>query len=233
MTKAPSATPSVKATVTPSVTASVTPSVTASVTPSATPAATNADAATKTDATDADKSAKVKIDKTENVKNGVSIKWSSSADAKSFNILRSTDGKKFLPVKTVDASVTSYTDKTAKNGIIYSYKIEAVNGKLWEQSEVSEICRLDTVKISKKNSKKTKTAYLKWKKNPKASGYEIRYVLKNKVKTITVNKAKTVSKTIKKLKSKKKYKISVRAYKQAGNIKYYGAWSKTYKLKIK
>ena len=225
VTKAPSATPSVKAT--------VTPSVTASVTPSATPAATNADAATKTDATDADKSAKVKIDKTENVKNGVSIKWSSSADAKSFNILRSTDGKKFLPVKTVDASVTSYTDKTAKNGIIYSYKIEAVNGKLWEQSEVSEICRLDAVKISKKNSKKTKTAYLKWKKNPKASGYEIRYVLKNKVKTITVKNAKTVSRTIKKLKSKKKYKISVRAYRQAGNIKYYGAWSKTYKLKIK
>ena len=210
---------------------SVSPAPTKAV--SATPAGTSSDAADKNDSSDADKSAKVKIDKIENVKKGISLKWSSSVDAKSFNILRSTDGKKFLPVKTVAASVTSYTDKKAKNGIIYTYKIEAVNGKVWEQSEPAEICRLTAVKIKKKASKKAKTAYLKWKKNSKASGYEIRYVLKNKVKTITVKNAKTISKTIKKLKSKKKYKISVRAYKQAGNIKYYGCWSKSFNIKVR
>ena len=95
------------------------------------------------------------------------------------------------------------------------------------------IFRLDTVKVKSKKSKKAKTLYLKWKKNPKADGYEIRYVLNNKVKTITVNKAKTVSKTIKKLKSKKKYQFAVRAYKQSGNIRSYGSWSKTFNIKIK
>ena len=44
---------------------------------------------------------------------------------------------------------------------------------------------------------------------------------------------KTTSKTIKKLKAKKYYYVKVRAYKSVGGKKYYGAWSKTKKVKVK
>ena len=162
----------------------------------------------------------------------MALTWNAVPDAKSVNILRSTDGKRFVLAANVDAKVTSYTDKKVTNGKTYFYKIEAVNGMLWSQSEPVHIYRLDTVKVTKKSSMKG-SAYLKWKKNTKAGGYQIRYVLKNKVKTVNVKKAKNVSRTIRKLKSGKKYQFSVRAYKKIGQVRYYGNWSKSFKIKIK
>lgn len=199
---------------------SVSPSVTANVTATATPAAAET------------KIGKVEISEIKNAKKGVALTWNAVPDAKSVNILRSTDGKRFVLAANVDAKVTSYTDKKVTNGKIYYYKIEAVNGMLWSQSEPVQIYRLDTVKVTKKSSKKG-SAFLKWKKNAKAGGYQIRYVIKNKVKTVNVKKAKNVSRTIRKLKSGKKYQFSVRAYKKIGQVRYYGNWSKTFKIKIK
>ncbi|MBO4409043.1 MAG: fibronectin type III domain-containing protein, partial [Clostridiales bacterium] len=232
-TVTPTATPT--ASTGPAVTSSPAPTAAGTLTPSpsATPSVT--DAGTSSDAsekTGENKLENIKISEIRNSKKGVTLTWNSCADAKSYNILKSTDGKKFTLAASVDAAVTSYVDKKTVNGKTYSYKIEAVNGKLWSQSEVVSICRLNTVKVKKKSSSKG-SAYLKWKKNPKASGYQIRYVLNGKVKTVNVKSAKKISRTIKKLKSKKKYVFSVRAYKKAGQINYYGDWSKTYKIKIK
>ena len=226
-TSTPTTAPGNTATATPTAAGTLTPSP--SATPSVTAAATSSDASEKTGE---NKLENIKISEIRNSKKGVTLTWNSCADAKSYNILKSTDGKKFTLAASVDAAVTSYVDKKTVNGKTYSYKIEAVNGKLWSQSEVVSICRLNTVKVKKKSSSKG-SAYLKWKKNPKASGYQIRYVLNGKVKTINVKSAKKISRTIKKLKSKKKYVFSVRAYKMVGKIKYYGDWSKTYKIKIK
>ena len=223
------ATPTAAGTGTPAPTAAGTLTPSPSATPSAADAGTSSDASEKTGE---NKLENIKISEIRNSKKGVTLTWNSCADAKSYNILKSTDGKKFTLAASVDAAVTSYVDKKTVNGKTYSYKIEAVNGKLWSQSEVVSICRLNTVKVKKKSSSKG-SAYLKWKKNPKASGYQIRYVLNGKVKTINVKSAKKISRTIKKLKSKKKYVFSVRAYKKAGQINYYGDWSKTYKIKIK
>ena len=223
------ATPTAAGTGTPAPTAAGTLTPSPSATPSAADAGTSSDASEKTGENNLEN---IKISEIRNSKKGVTLTWNSCADAKSYNILKNSDGKKFTLAATVDAKVTSYTDKKTANGKTYTYKIEAVNGKLWSQSEVVSICRLNTVKVKKKSSSKG-SAYLKWKKNPKASGYQIRYVLNGKVKTINVKSAKKVSKTIKKLKSKKKYVFSVRAYKKAGQINYYGDWSKTYKIKIK
>ena len=175
----------------------------------------------------------VKITEILNSDNGISLKWSISADAKTYNVLRSVNGSKFTLLRSLDRSLTYFTDDKIVNGNLYAYKIESVNGEAWAQSEAATICRLDTVKVTKKKSGKKGRANLKWTKNPKANGYQIQYVLNNKVKTINVKKAKTVSKTIKKLKSKKKYQFSVRSYKQVGKIKYYGNWSKSYNIKIK
>ena len=51
--------------------------------------------------------------------------------------------------------------------------------------------------------------------------------------TVTVSKNKTLSKTISKLKSKKKYYVRIRTYKTVGKTKYYSAWSKAKNVKIK
>ena len=89
--------------------------------------------------------------------------------------------------------------------------------------------------VVKKLKAGKKQIRLTWKKQSKVSGYEIRYATKanmKKAKRIKVN-AKTASKTIKKLKSKKRYYIQIRAYKTNDHKKIYGNWSAKKTLKTK
>ena len=88
--------------------------------------------------------------------------------------------------------------------------------------------------ISSVKPVKGKKLTVKWKKDSKATGYEIQCALKKDFKKIaakaTVKKSKTTSTTLKKLKKGKKYYVRVRAYKDAkvsGKVKkVYGDWSK-------
>ena len=82
------------------------------------------------------------------------------------------------------------------------------------------------VKISSAKNLKGKKIAIKWKKVKKATKYQVKAVLGNKVVTKTTTKT---SCTIKKLKKKKTYKIYVRAYNKAGS----GKWSKAKKVTIK
>lgn len=82
------------------------------------------------------------------------------------------------------------------------------------------------VKISSAKNLKGKKIAIKWKKVKKATKYQVKAVLGNKVITKTTTKT---SYTIKKLKKKKTYKIYVRAFNKAG----YGKWSKAKKVTIK
>lgn len=87
------------------------------------------------------------------------------------------------------------------------------------------------VTLSSAKSKKSKQITVKWKKNTKVSGYQIQYstskkFTKNTTKTITVKSNKTTSKTISKLKGKKKYYVRIRGYKTSGGKKYYSSYSK-------
>jgi len=87
--------------------------------------------------------------------------------------------------------------------------------------------------IRTKNNKKIK---IKIKKVAKATGYKIQYSTKKKfkkkyTKTIKVKK-RTV--TLKKLKTKKKYYIRVKAYVKVDGVKYYSKkWSKVKKVKVR
>ena len=81
-------------------------------------------------------------------------------------------------------------------------------------------------KISSAKNVKGKKIAIKWKKVKKATKYQVKAVLGNKVITKTTTKT---SYTIKKLKKKKTYKIYVRAFNKAG----YGKWSKAKKVTIK
>ncbi|MGN0277476.1 MAG: glycosyl hydrolase family 95 catalytic domain-containing protein [Hominisplanchenecus sp.] len=74
-----------------------------------------------------------------------------------------------------------------------------------------------------------------WKKVKGASGYEIQYAQNSKFKNAVTRKAgggKT-STTLKKLTSKKKYYVRVRAYKNTASGKVYGAYSKGKKVVVK
>ena len=90
-----------------------------------------------------------------------------------------------------------------------------------------------TTKVKANGKKKMKVS---WKKDKKASGYEITYSTKKSFKgkkTIVVKSNKTTSKVVKKLTSKKKYFVKVRSYKQVGKTKTYGAYSSVKTVKVK
>ncbi len=79
---------------------------------------------------------------------------------------------------------------------------------------------------------------VKWKKQPvQTAGYQIRYSLKKNfssgVKTVTIKDTSTVTKVIKKLKSKKRYYVQIRTYAKSDDQYYYSAWSKTKSVKTK
>lgn len=71
-----------------------------------------------------------------------------------------------------------------------------------------------------------------WKKQTKnTTGYQVQYAtdskFKNNKKTVTISKKGTTSKTISKLKAKKKYYVRIRTYKAKNNKKSYSSWSKS------
>ena len=87
--------------------------------------------------------------------------------------------------------------------------------------------------ITSLTSKKKAQMVLKWKKDSKASGYEIVYSYNGKSKKVDVKKNRTTSATIKKLKRKKTYSVKIRAYKKIDGKKIYGDYSKVKKIKVK
>ena len=87
-----------------------------------------------------------------------------------------------------------------------------------------------------KLKKGRKSITVKWKKRSKVTGYQIQYGTNSKfrgAKKIKVKKASATSKTIRKLKAKKKYYVRVRAYKKVKGKTYYSRWSKKKAVKTR
>ena len=78
---------------------------------------------------------------------------------------------------------------------------------------------------------------VKWKKqSSQTTGYQIQYSTSSKFtspKYVTVSSNKTTSKTISKLKGKKKYYVRIRTYKTVNGKKYYSTWSKSKSITTK
>lgn len=91
--------------------------------------------------------------------------------------------------------------------------------------------------LKKASSPKKGTLKLTWKRDKTVTGYQAMIAKDKKFKkgkkTALIKKNKTVTKTFKKLKRKKTYYAKVRAYKQVGNKKVYGAYSKVKKARVK
>lgn len=163
---------------------------------------------------------------------GLKLAWGAVDGAAGYQIYR--NGKKLTTV-----TKTSYTDKTATgNGTNYIYTI-------YPYDSSKKICGLCTTvisyyvkapTISTAKSKAKKKLTVTWKKNAKATGYQIQYSTNknfSSYKTANVSSYKTLSKTISGLKSKKKYYVRVRAFKKVSGTKYYSVWSKTLNATVK
>ena len=127
----------------------------------------------------------------------------------------------------MQASVTAYP--TMANYYAVSYETP-------ELSVTSSVRKPTATALSSvKAGKKSFTA--KWKKKSGITGYQLQYAtnkgFNKSVKTITVSNAKTASKTVKKLKSKKKYYVRVRTYKSFNGTKLYSGWSTAKTVKTK
>lgn len=92
-------------------------------------------------------------------------------------------------------------------------------------------------KVKLKNVKaQKKKAVVSWKKIKNADGYIIEYALKSNFKAkqkVTVKRGTVVKKTLKKLKSGKRYFIRIRAYRTIGGKKVYTKYSTKKKVTVK
>lgn len=83
---------------------------------------------------------------------------------------------------------------------------------------------------------KKNTIKVNWEKKKYVDGYEIQYSTNkkfNKAKVVKVSKCSTVSKTLKKLSTNKKYYVRIRTFKNVDNKKIYSSWTKAKYVKTK
>ena len=178
-----------------------------------------------------------KITKLENTTKGITVTWTVSANATSYEIYRSVNGGRFVKADTLYIKGTGrqktlgYVDLKAKtNGGRYAYKIVAVRtlGNVTVRSAAGAaktayyVSVPSNIKLANSTARTIKVTYGR---NAKATGYEIRYSLKKNMAGAKVVKTKGASAAIAKLTKNKRYYISVRSYKTVNKVTYYSAWS--------
>lgn len=93
------------------------------------------------------------------------------------------------------------------------------------------------VSISKLTNNKGRKLAIKWSKNVLCTGYQLQYStdknFKKGIKTVTITKNSTLSKTLSKLSKNKKYYVRIRGYKTVSKVKYYSVWSSVKNIKIR
>ncbi len=156
----------------------------------------------------------VKTESANNTADGVKITWKPISNCIGYNIYRKTENGKYTRIATVKGAKKSYyTDKKAKSGTKYIYKVVAYSGN--NLSCFNEVSRyyLDNPSLSSaKSSKKGVTA--KWKKITGADGYYVyRKTGSGSYKKIaTVKGGKKYSYLDKSAKKGKTYTYKVKAY---------------------
>ncbi len=135
--------------------------------------------------------------------------------------------------KTISKSYYSVSG-TKKAKKVGSYRVKITfKGKYTGSKTITWKINPTKTKFTKVTAGKKKIT-LKWsKKTTEVTGYKIQYStdknFKKSVKTITIKKDKTTSKTISKLKSKKKYYVRICTYKGS----YTSGWSSVKSVKVK
>ncbi|RKI43272.1 hypothetical protein D7V86_00715 [bacterium D16-51] len=126
--------------------------------------------------------------------------------------------------------------------IYYVTETRTVVSKLYQfttepgKSKPSEAAAPEKVVLYTPYSNKKKTMYVEWRMDSNADGYQIQYSTDKRFKSakkVTVASWNVNSKKITKLKSKKRYYVRIRAYKNSAGNKLYGEWSVVKSCKIK
>ncbi len=168
----------------------------------------------------------------------IKFSWNKVAGAESYTLYYRAGSGKWKAVNAKNK--TNVTVKKLKTGTTYKFKVVAVAGsnKSKDSSIVSASTKPSAVTFKALRSKKKKEIIAEWKKVSGVTGYEVQYSTSKKftkktTKTVNIKKQSTYKTIIKKLKSKKKYYVRVRAYKTVNKVKVYGAYSKVKNIKCK
>lgn len=159
-----------------------------------------------------------------NISKGVKIAWAKVTGATGYVIYRNGEEVK----KITNGNTTAFTDTGAnKNGKKYKYTILAIAGTNKSGASSPKITYyMSGTSILGIEDLSAKKVRIRWKKNAKASGYQIKYVTGYTIKHISVKGKSCLKKTIAGLSKGKSYKIYVRVYKKVSGKKYYSCWSK-------
>ncbi|MBR1751142.1 MAG: leucine-rich repeat protein [Ruminococcus sp.] len=141
--------------------------------------------------------------------------------------------------KTTLKKGTDYT-VTYKNNTKVGKATVTINGIGAYEGKISKAFKINpkSTTVKKVTSPKKKQLKVTYKKIAGVTGYQVTYSTSkkfaaSKTKTAAVKGAAKTSKTIKSLRSGKTYYIKIRAYKTVSGKKYYSAYTKAKKIKIK
>ena len=156
-----------------------------------------------------------KLSSVANTTSGVELKWTKVSGCQGYYVYRQ-EGKTWKKIAIVKGySKVTYTDKTAKNGKAYTYKVKAYDGK--NQSADSATKKITFISAPKAKSIATTKAGITfiWNKVTGATGYEVYRATGNGSykKIVTVKKGSVVKFIDKSAKKGQTYKYKVRAYK--------------------
>lgn len=172
----------------------------------------------------------------------IDITWTctSTSDIDGYYIYRSTDGKSWNKIATInDTEIGDYEDTDVTNGQGYGYILRSyVETSQSENSIPGYTCFLEKINVKSVKSNAAKKLTVKWSKNEKASGYQIRIsttksFTKTTTETTKINSKTKSTKTIGNLKGGKKYFVQIRAYRSYNGEIYYSEWSSSKSLKVK
>ncbi len=174
---------------------------------------------------------KVTTESATNTENGVKVVWKPVSKCTGYKVYRKTENGSYKRIATIKGATKSYyTDKKAKSGIKYIYKVVAYSGDYTSYyTEASRYYLENPTLSSVKSSKKGVTA--KWETVSGASGYYVyRKEGSGKYKKLTTVKGGTkYSYLDKSAKKGKTYTYKVKAY----YSKTTSAYSNTKKVKDK
>ena len=160
---------------------------------------------------------------------------------KAFSLGGKTNVKATVTYKTSNKNVATVNKKgkvTVKGpGRAVITVTGKASGRATETVKITVTVKPSAKLSAKATALKGKKAQVTWKRNKKATGYQIVVAtdksFKNVVKTVNIKKNKTVKTSVKGLKKGKKYYVRVRSYKKASGGNVYSSWSKAKPVKAK
>lgn len=175
---------------------------------------------------------KVTVKKAKNAITNVSSTYTRDIGSKSFTLKAKGQGSityKSSNTKVVTVGKTSGKVSIKGFGKATITVTAAGNSKYYSGTKkitISVVPKKESISDLKSSKKKTLT--VNWKKDSKATGYQMQYATNknfSKAKTVAVKSYKTTGKTLTGLTGGKKYYVRVRAFKKVGKTTLYGSWS--------